>query len=201
MLCAVALLAFMAAISGTFTDMMSMRIPDQLTATVLVSAAGWWALEYSTGGVAEGEGMARDVMGLILPRQGTGSAVPNFDNAFWGAWFLLDILVGILVFYPLYFSFRKGLGLGGGDVKLMTALAFFFGWPIGFDFAILTYFFGGFMSLGIIVARIASKVSLRAGVRHPLLKHLAGVRTFAYAPAITLAALICFAEKTQGLLK
>jgi Flp pilus assembly protein protease CpaA len=192
------MLAFFATVSGTLTDLMSMRIPDPITAVVLVAAVGWWIMEFHGATPDEGFGLARDVMGMLLPGQGSGSAVPSLDGLFPGAWLTLDILGGVIVFVPLFLSFILGMGFGGGDVKLMTALAFFLGWPLGFDFVILTFLFGGIASCVILALRLVFSALSKAGVGHVFVDRLAKAKTFAYAPAISLAALVCLAQKAEG---
>ncbi len=192
------MLAFFATVSGTLTDLMSMRIPDPITATVLVAAVGWWIMEFNGATPSEGFGLARDVMGILLPAQGSGSAVPEIDRIFPGAWLVLDIVCGVIVFIPLFLSFILRMGFGGGDVKLMTALAFFLGWPLGFDFVILTFLFGGLASCVILILRTFFMTLSRAGVDNHYVDRMAKAKSFAYAPAIALSALVCIAQKAEG---
>lgn len=197
---ATVLLVYAASVAGTLTDLMSMRIPDRISLLVIVGALAWWALESRGLTSAEGIGNGRDMLGLFLPGQGSGSIVPDLTGAFPASWLALDVIAGVLVFIPLMASFLLGLGFGGGDVKLMTALVFFLGWPLGFDFVILTYFFGALISMSIILLRQFARIARRAGFKSKTLVHLSEVRSFAYAPAILAAALLCIAQKAEGII-
>jgi Flp pilus assembly protein protease CpaA len=191
-------LAFSAAIAGTLTDFMSMRIPDRITGLVLLSALTWWCFEALEMVPVEGLGNGRDVLSIFLPGSGSGSIVPDLTGSFFLSWITLDIAAGFFIFIPLMASFLFGLGFGGGDVKLMTALVLFFGWPLGFDFVILTYFFGGIASTVIIFGRKIARCLKFLGVRSAMIKHISEIKTFAYAPAISFAVLICIAQKAEG---
>lgn len=201
-LCAmVAATAVCAIAAGTITDLMSMRIPDSITSLLLVCAIAWWVLEGWGAVPAEGAGNARDIMAMILPGQGSGAAVPNLPFDFPTQFVVLDVLTGLLVFIPLYLSFSYNLGFGGGDVKLMTALAFFLGWPLGFDLVILTYLFGGIMSIAVILIRVTARIAVMLGSSNVSISKISKVKSFPYAPAIALAGLVCIAEKTEGLIQ
>jgi len=197
----VVLLAFTASVSGTLTDLMSMRIPDRLTLMVLAAALGWWGLEFFGMTPKEGSGALRSIVGLALPDQGSGGGLPSLDGWFPFAWIVLDLLLGAAILFSLCASYFFGIGLGGGDVKLMTALTLFLGWPLGFDFVAMTYLFGGLMSIGILAIKYTSKVIVASGSQDPKLQRLSKIKSFAYAPAITISAVICIGQKTQGLLQ
>ncbi len=63
-----------------------------------------------------------------------GAVLPLFDSIQYPQRIVLDEAMMVVVFIPLFLSFIFGMGFGGGDVKLMTAAALFFGWPLGMDF-------------------------------------------------------------------
>ena len=196
-----AALFFFAVMAAVATDLTSMRIPNLLSYGLLLAAPIWWASGFLGSDIpaSAGAGVARDAMGLILPNQGTGSLLPVFDLPpvqHIG----LDILIMVIVFIPLYLSFQFNLGFGGGDVKLMGAASLFLGWPLALDFFILTFLIGGIFSTAIIVARTYARVAVKRGSTKDRLVKLAKFREFPFAPAIAIAAVICFSIKIEGIL-
>jgi Flp pilus assembly protein protease CpaA len=191
-------LVFTVTVAGTVTDLMSMRIPDTFTLTLIAATVAWWTLSAFGFVPPEGSGSARDIMGMLLPGQGRGPIVPALDQSFPYAWLALDILCAAVVFFPLYYSFVFGMGIGGGDVKLMAALALFLGWPLGFDMVLLTFLFGGIGSCVVILARTICRILIGFMPEHALIMKMSKVKSFAYAPAISIAALICITQKAEG---
>lgn len=191
-------LAFSAIVTGLVVDLTSMRIPDRISAAVALSGAIWLAAEGFGITPAEGQGSARQVLGLILPDQGEGPLIGSLDNWFTGAWLVTDIALTIAVFAILYLSFAKGFGFGGGDVKVMTAFTLFLGFPLGLDFLVATYFFGGFIAIAVSAVRLMAKAAIRLGSTSVVLTKMSGVRSFPYAPAIFLSAIICLVHKSEG---
>lgn len=197
---AAAALAFGALMSAISTDMMSKRIPNNLSLLLLLSSPIWWAAQGLGSEIpaGAGTGVVRDTIGVILPGQGTGSILPDFSLSF--PWLIaLDAAVMLVVFAPLFLSFRYGLGFGGGDVKLITAGSLFFGWPLGFDFLAMTFIVGGVFSIGVIFGRISCRIAMKIGRATPAMIKFSKMREFPYAPAIGIAAIYCFSVKLEGL--
>lgn len=192
-------LAFAAIMASVATDMMSKRIPNSLSLMLLAAAPVWWA-GLALGGDAgnASDGIARTLMSNIDEIYGTGALLPGF-NASFPLSIPIDIAGMVVVFIPLLLSFRLGLGFGGGDVKLITAGALFFGWPLGFDFLAVSFIFGGIFSVFIILGRMFCRVAVKFGAKGDRVRRLAELREFPYAPAIAISGILCLATKLEGL--
>jgi Flp pilus assembly protein protease CpaA len=192
-------LAFVAIMASVATDLMSKRIPNSLSLMLLAAAPVWWA-GLALGGDAgnASDGIARTLMSNIDEIYGTGALLPGF-NASFPLSIPIDIAGMIVVFIPLLLSFRLGLGFGGGDVKLITAGALFFGWPLGFDFLAVSFIFGGIFSVFIILGRMFCRVAVKFGAKGDRVRRLAELREFPYAPAIAISGILCLATKLEGL--
>jgi Flp pilus assembly protein protease CpaA len=196
-----ACLAFFSIIASVSTDLSSKRIPNTLSLALLLSAPLWWAagLMGSVTPGLEGAGVARQALGFIMPNGGSGSLLPALDlNAY--AQIGMDIVMMIIVFIPLYLSFQFNLGFGGGDVKLITAGSLFLGWPLGLDFLVLSFLVGGTFSAGAILARSFARAAVKRGSTSQTAIGLSTFREFPFAPAIAIAAVICFSIKIEGIL-
>ena len=196
-----AALAFTGIVVAVSVDTISKRIPNNLSLTVLASAQIWW-LGYALGSplpMTPADGVVMDMMGALYGVSVSGAVLPMLDGVSYPLRILLDLAMMLVVFVPLYLSWSMGLGFGGGDVKLMTAAAPFFGWPLGMDFFFLTFLFGGVLSVCVILGRMFSRAALKAGVKSERLATLSTLREFPFAPAIGAAAVVCFAIKLQGL--
>lgn len=196
-----AAIAFVGIAVAISVDTMSKRIPNNLSLTVLASGPIWW-LGYALGSPLPAlpvDGIVMDMMGTLYGVSVSGAVLPMFDTVSYPMRIGLDLAMMVVVFVPLYFSWSMGLGFGGGDVKLMTAAAPFFGWPLGMDFFFLTFLIGGVLSVCVILGRMFSRAALKAGVKSERLATLSTLREFPFAPAIGAAAIVCFAIKLQGL--
>ena len=196
-----AAMAFTATVAAFSTDMMSRRIPNGLSLVALGSGPVWWLAMMAGSGLPglSGDGVAWSVIAPIYGVDGSGSVLPALLSVSYPARIGLDLVMFVVVLVPLYMSFALGLGFGGGDVKLMAALAPFFGWPLGFDFFLLTFIFGGVISVPVILGRIFARGALRMGASGPVARKWAEMREFPFAPAIAVAAMICLSTKLEGL--
>jgi len=194
-------LGFVGVMAAVSTAMMSKRIPNGLSLTVLCSAPFWWLGAALGADMADGAGtgIVLDAFGWFYNQPISGSVLPVFDVALPYS-IGLDLAMMVVVFVPLYLSFAFGLGFGGGDVKLMTAAAALLGWPLGMDFFFLTFLIGGLFSAAVLLGRMSSLIAVRLGVSNPHVVALSKFREFPFAPAIGLAAVLCFATKMQGLI-
>ena len=194
-------MAFVAMVFAVSTDMMSRRIPNGLSLLALAAAPVWWSgyLLGSTLPEMAGSGVAWTIMAPLYGQNGSGAILPALSGIGYPARMVLDLAMMVAVFIPLFASFVLGLGFGGGDVKLMTALSLFFGWPLGMDFFFLTFIIGGIFSVFVITGRIFSRGAISVGMKNAVFREWSGMREFPFAPAIGIAAVICFAIKLQGL--
>jgi Flp pilus assembly protein protease CpaA len=192
-------LAFAVLLSGTVTDLMSMRIPNPLTALSFLPAFLWWSAIALGFEAPTPVGFGRDFYAPILVGMESGSLVPEV----WTGTLFKDIVMSfagmILVFIPLLLSFIFG-AMGGGDAKFMPPLALFFGWSLGFDFLFLTFLFGGLFAIPMILLRTVCRFMAQREGAHKEVIRIARMKTFAYAPAIAVAGIICLAAKWQGII-
>jgi Flp pilus assembly protein protease CpaA len=194
-------MAFYGIMASLSTDMLAKRIPNPLSVLTLASAPVWWLSILMGSSIATGSGTSAvmDAMSLVGLGAKQGSLIPAFDVAI--HWQIaLDVAMMGLVFVPLLASFALGLGFGGGDVKLMTAAALFLGWPLGFDFLVLTFMVGGLISAPLLLGRKFCKIAVSLGKATDGMKRFSTLREFPYAPAISVAAILCLSAKFEGLL-
>lgn len=194
-------MALVATMTALSTDMMSKRIPNSLSLVALAAGPVWWTaagLGSQLPGLS-GDGVVWSLLSPIYGIDGEGAVLPAFSGIDYPVRIGLDVAMLVVVFVPLYLSFRLGLGFGGGDVKLMAGLSLFFGWPLGLDFFFLTFLLGGVFSLGVILGRISAKTAIRFGRTNEALMRWSKMREFPFAPPIALAAIVCLAIKLQGL--
>lgn len=194
-------LALMALMGAVSTDTMSRRIPNGLSAIALASGPIWWLsvlLGSSLPGLS-GDGVIWTLLAPIYGLDGHGSVLPAMSGIEYPTRIALDLAM-LGIFIPLYFSFVMGFGFGGGDVKLMTALAPFLGWPLGVDFFFLTFLIGGVFSVVVILGRKSSQYAIRLGWENDMTKEWSTLREFPFAPPIAIAAIICMSIKLQGLI-
>jgi len=183
-------------------DTISKRIPNPLNLLIFGAVPLWWAALFFGSDIPANiqDGVVMDLMGRFYGLKISGSVLPLFGEISYPRRILLDQAMMVVVLVPLFLSFALGLGFGGGDVKLMASLSLFFGWPLGMDFFFLSFLVGGFFSLAVILGRISSGYAIKAGLESRRLEKMARVREFPFAPAIGIAATICFAIKLQGLI-
>jgi Flp pilus assembly protein protease CpaA len=197
---AAASLVLAALIACTVTDLMSMRIPDGISALPIAAAALWWLALALGFPPPDGAGVGRSVYAVVLPHVGSGALIPHV----WTGTLWQDILMSfagaLLVGLPFLGSYMLG-AMGGGDVKFVPPFALFLGWSLAFDFLFLTFLFGGVFAGGMIGVRwVVRAWTARCPGRYPEWERLAKMRQFAYAPAIAAAGVVCLAAKWEGLL-
>ena len=196
-----AVLCFTGMMAAISVDTISKRIPNGISLAVFLAGPIWWlALALGSDIPANvTDGTVMDIMGWVYGMKDLeGAVLPLLPGVEYPLRILLDQAVMVVVFIPLLLSFVLGLGFGGGDVKLMTGAALFFGWPLALDFFFLSFLIGGIFSVAVILGRISSKYAIRHGKENDKLKKMSQVREFPFAPAIGIAAAICFAIKLQG---
>lgn len=192
-------LALAAMVACTVVDLMSMRIPDGISALPILAAVLWWAGLALGAPVEDGAGFGRQLYAPVAPGIGPGSLVPSFGPHPLWADIALSVLAAVLVGLPLVGSFILG-AMGGGDVKFVPPFALYLGWPLAFDLLFLTFLFGGVFALGMMVVRRGCRwYTRRVPGKHPELERVAGMRHLAYAPAIAAAGVCCLAAKWEGL--
>jgi Flp pilus assembly protein protease CpaA len=194
-------LCFSGITTAVSVDMISKRIPNGISLAVFLSGPIWWvAMKLgSTAPAMISDGIVMEIMGKFYGIEGLkGAVLPLLENIQYPKRILLDEASMVVVFVPLFLSFLLGLGFGGGDVKLMAGASMFFGWPLAMDFFFLTFLIGGIFSVLVVLGRISSRCVIRAGLETENLKKLSRIREFPFAPAIGIAATICFAIKLQG---
>lgn len=194
-------LCFAGVTAAVSVDVISKRIPNGISLAVFLSGPIWWiALTLGSDIPAViSDGVVMDIMGKFYGIEGLkGAVLPLLEHIQYPRRILLDEAAMVVVFVPLLLSFLLGLGFGGGDVKIMAGASMFFGWPLAMDFFFLTFLIGGIFSVLVILGRISSKCAIRAGLENEYLKKMSQIREFPFAPAIGIAATICFAIKLQG---
>ena len=97
---------------------------------------------------------------------------------------------GLLVFSIGFVLFALNT-MGGGDVKLLSASAVWFGLnPSLFEYLVYVSAFGGLLTLGILVLRANASLVMSSGL--PLPAHLLGGRKVPYGVAIGAAAFAAY---------
>jgi len=97
---------------------------------------------------------------------------------------------GLIVFSVCFALFALNI-MGGGDAKLLTASAVWFGLTFSlFEFVVLVSFFGGMLSLAIISLRAHTDAILASGL--PIPSHLVLEKKVPYGIAIGVAAFLAY---------
>jgi len=126
--------------------------------------------------------------------------IPNWVNAgiallFFPAALFVDIslatfgwhlLVGLIAFVICFFLFSVG-AFGGGDAKMIPAVALWMGPPAIFPFLVYTAIFGGVLALAVLGARNSIPAAFAPGFVRATMEEGNGVP---YGVAISLGALI-----------
>ena len=101
-----------------------------------------------------------DARGYLIPNRICGAVAALFPiyvltTGEWSA-LLSSTLTALAVLATGYILFSRGL-LGGGDVKLMTAIALWAGPNLVLPFVLITGVAGGFLSLAMIAPRLFAR--------------------------------------------
>ncbi|AOF90443.1 prepilin peptidase [Sinorhizobium sp. RAC02] len=104
----------------------------------------------------------------------------------------MHLAAGLLVFAACFTLFAFNI-MGGGDAKLLTASAVWFGLSMSLlEFLVCVSFFGGVLTLGILVLRSNANAILAS--RLPVPNHLLEGRKVPYGIAIGAAAFATYAS-------
>jgi len=102
----------------------------------------------------------------------------------------LHLAAGLLVFSVCFSLFALNV-MGGGDAKLLTASAVWFGMTFSLvEYLVYVSFFGGILTLGILALRAHGDAIMASGLRLP--DHLFTARKVPYGVAIGLAAFAAY---------
>ena len=102
----------------------------------------------------------------------------------------MHLSAGLLVFSVCFALFAFNV-MGGGDAKLLTASAVWFGLTFSlFEFLVLVSFFGGVLSLAIIRLRAHTNTILASGL--PIPSHIVLEKKVPYGIAIGIAAFMAY---------
>nr|WP_298104450.1 prepilin peptidase [uncultured Shinella sp.] len=97
---------------------------------------------------------------------------------------------GLLVFSIGFVLFALNI-MGGGDVKVLSASAVWFGFNMSlFEYVTYVSFFGGFLTIGILLLRAKSELIYASGL--PVPGHLLAGRKVPYGIAIGAAAFAAY---------
>lgn len=191
-------LAFSAMIACTLTDLMSMRIPDAISVLPFLAAILLWIALSLGFEQSDPHSLTKSIFIPYAPVD-TNPIVPYFWPTGLGWTIISSFLGAFLILIPLLGSVLLGT-LGGGDMKFMPPLAVYFGWSLAFDFLFLTFLFGGFFGILQMIVRFVTKALVKQGSNNATIIRLSRMKTLAYAPAIALSAIVCFAAKWEGFL-
>ena len=102
----------------------------------------------------------------------------------------MHVAAGLIVFSVCFALFALNI-MGGGDAKLLTASAVWFGMTFSlFEFLLLVSVFGGVLSLAIIRLRAHTNTILASGL--PIPSHLVLEKKVPYGIAIGIAAFMAY---------
>jgi prepilin peptidase CpaA len=102
----------------------------------------------------------------------------------------LHLSAGLVVFSTCFALFALNV-MGGGDAKLLTASAVWFGLTFSlFEFLIYVSFFGGILTLAILSIRAHTNTILASGL--PVPDHILTAKKVPYGIAIGLAAFAAY---------
>ena len=102
----------------------------------------------------------------------------------------VHLLAGLLVFSACFALFALNI-MGGGDAKLLTASAVWFGFNVSlFAFLVYVALFGGILTVAILMLRAQSNSILAAGL--PVPDHLLTAKKVPYGIAIGVAGFVAF---------
>jgi len=103
------------------------------------------------------------------------------------------LVIGLIMWHPDYTGY-----LGGGDVKLLTAAAFWLGWPLFGHALVYITLCGGLLAIGFLVARLIVRWYPRISLTIKPLAKLAATEKPAlpYGVAIAVGAVYVFPQSS-----
>jgi prepilin peptidase CpaA len=102
----------------------------------------------------------------------------------------LHFAAGLVVFSACFALFALNI-MGGGDAKLLTASAVWFGMTFSLiEFLVCVSFFGGLLTFGILVVRSHTNSIIASGI--PLPDHIMTAKKVPYGIAIGIAAFLAY---------
>ncbi|WP_296066033.1 prepilin peptidase [uncultured Agrobacterium sp.] len=118
-------------------------------------------------------------------------AVAAFTGMDWQT-FLLSMLAAAIVFLCCFALFAANV-MGGGDAKLLTATACWYGFNLSLlEFLLGTAFLGGILTIGILILRSRSQQIIAIGM--PIPDSLLVAKKVPYGIGIAVAGLMTFGE-------
>ncbi len=103
---------------------------------------------------------------------------------------ILHVMAGLVVFSVCFSLFAMN-AMGGGDAKLMTAAAVWFGWNQALLlFVVYVGFIGGAVTLLVLMIRSRADTALAIGIRLP--ESLCSAKKIPYGIAIGIAGFLAF---------
>ena len=185
--------------SAVSTDMLARRIPNAISAQMIVASVILWVgmsgdsfLVNPTGGVLN------PLLGKILGQSGNGAYFPYLDLEL--RWHIGVSILTMFGTFGFYYVFYRFFAMGGGDVKLMTGAALFFGWPMTGDFVLLTIVAGGLWSVFVWISKFIFKSGVTFGLSKTVIEKFTLKRHVPYAPGIAVAATLCVIRLFEGML-
>jgi prepilin peptidase CpaA len=117
--------------------------------------------------------------------------VAPFSGMNWQT-FALSLAAGTAVFFACFALFAANV-MGGGDAKLLTAAAVWYGFNISvIEFLLAVTFIGGALTVGILLLRTRSREIMAAGI--PVPDSLLVAKKIPYGIGIAIAGLITYGE-------
>ncbi|MCP2155174.1 prepilin peptidase [Agrobacterium tumefaciens] len=119
------------------------------------------------------------------------AVVAPFSGMDWQT-YVMSLVAGIVVLFSCFALFATNV-MGGGDAKLLTAAAVWYGFNISLiEFLLSVTFIGGVLTLGILLLRSRSQEIMAAGI--PIPDSLLVAKKIPYGIGIAIAGLLTYGE-------